>query len=667
MEIGIASAFLLLGLGLAVGLPVGAWWRARSDRRGTEAAGPAQDMLLRAINSLSEVFVLWDRDDRLVVCNQQFQELNAQLPHLLVPGVSFKEYIETRVRYGLVAEAIGNEDDWLARRLARHAAPGAPFEMHLPDDRWHLLHEVRTEDGGVVTIGVDITEQKRLAEDLSAQRALLQSVLDNISQGLTAFDGDLRLTAYNEAAVDILDLPAELTKPGTSLVDIYRFNAARGEYGEGDVEELIAERLAIARRHGAHHFERIRPDGRVIEIMGNPLPDGGIVSTYSDISQARANEAQLRQAQKMEAVGQLTGGIAHDFNNLLAVIQGNLGLLERQLDQADPRYGLIAPALRAVRRGASLTHRLLAFSRNQTLDVRTTDIGELIGQLHELLARSLGEDIEIECRLPEDLWPVEIDPAQLEQALINLANNARDAMGSGGRLVIAAGNLAGATDMVEISVSDEGTGIPADLCERIFEPFFTTKPVGEGSGLGLSMVYGFIEQSGGTLSVESEVGQGTRFTMLLPRGHFGGTASEARTTVKTDGGAGRTVLVVEDDDDLRRLVASMLTGLGYEVAEAGDGAQALGRLADIDDLDLVLSDVVLPGGVNGPDLVRKIRVTHPQACALFMSGYPEGALDRHGRVEPGMRLLTKPFELEDLAAEVRDALQARAAPIARTA
>jgi signal transduction histidine kinase len=376
-------------------------------------------------------------------------------------------------------------------------------------------------------------------------------------------------------------------------------------------------------------------------------------------------QEELRHSQKMEAVGHLTGGVAHDFNNLLAVILGNLELLEQHLDAESQEFALTKEATRAAARGAALTQRLLAFSRKQQLAPRPLDVRALLEEMRSLLESTLSEAIRLEIPTREDLWLCMADSVQLENAILNLVINARDAVGSGGRIVVEATNLslddtqtaaysdAQAGSYVAISVRDSGTGIPAEILPRIFDPFFTTKEVGEGSGLGLSMVYGFARQSGGFVSLQSEVGLGTEIQICLPRVEV---QQERRVTGHSDvvvRGGGESVLLVEDDPTVRKLFASTLEGLGYRVIQAEDGGEALAILREDEPVDVILSDVVLPGTYSGPDLIREVGRRRPGVKPLLMSGYASGTFDRSESMLDGVRLLHKPFKKGELARVMR--------------
>jgi signal transduction histidine kinase/DNA-binding response OmpR family regulator len=379
-------------------------------------------------------------------------------------------------------------------------------------------------------------------------------------------------------------------------------------------------------------------------------------------------EEALRQAQKMEAVGQLTGGIAHDFNNLLTVIQGNLETIERRFGDVSPQLRRAVEAgLRGTERAATLTHRLLAFSRRQPLDPKPLDLNKLVAGMSDLLRRTLGEAVTIKNVLAIDLWRTAADTNQLESALLNLAVNARDAMSEGGQLTIETANtvLDGSYaarhaevvpgDYVVLAVSDTGTGMPQSIIDRAFEPFFTTKRVGQGTGLGLSQVYGFVKQSGGHVKIESEPGKGTAIRLYLPR-LIGGDASENDAMPRLalpSTGRGETILVVEDDDDVRAHSAGTLRELGYRVVEAPDGATALRVLEDRPDVELLFTDVGLGGGLDGRQLGDAARQRRPALKVLFTTGYARDAIVHQGRLDPGVALIVKPFAYAALATRIR--------------
>ena len=385
-------------------------------------------------------------------------------------------------------------------------------------------------------------------------------------------------------------------------------------------------------------------------------------------AQLRHNEEVLRQSQKMEAVGQLTGGIAHDFNNMLTGIIGSLELLRRRLarGRTEDLDSLIDLGVTSANRAAGLTHRLLAFSRRQSLDSKPVEMNNLVISMGELLQRSINESIRLEMQLSEHLWVAEADPNQLESALLNLVINARDAMPNGGKLVVRTANQqldARFTeahsnlkpgDYVVLSVTDNGCGMPQSTISRAFDPFFTTKPIGQGTGLGLSMIYGFSKQSRGHVAIQSEVDQGTTVSLFLPR--FGGDLPQDNPVDRQHplfAQNGETVLIVEDDSAVRVLVSTVLSELGYAFVEAGDAAAALPVLDSGQRIDLMISDVGLPG-MNGRQLAEIGRQYRPGLKVLFITGYAEHAAVRGGFLDPGMQMITKPFTFDLLTAKVRE-------------
>ncbi|PDT86973.1 hybrid sensor histidine kinase/response regulator [Bradyrhizobium sp. Y36] len=367
-------------------------------------------------------------------------------------------------------------------------------------------------------------------------------------------------------------------------------------------------------------------------------------------------EETLRQAQKIEAIGQLTGGVAHDFNNLLMVISGGLDMLDRQTDQSRRRR-LMDGMIQAAQRGASLTRQLLAFSRRQKLRPEPVDVAAQIGGMRELLDRSLRGDVHVEFEFPDSLWPVEVDSGELELVVLNLAVNARDAMPNGGTIVVRGENLPDlkdeqiAGDYVRLSVVDTGVGMSPEILTRVFEPFFTTKDVGKGSGLGLAQVHGFATQSRGTVRILSEVGRGTKIELYLPRS-FGVPSKERHlidlTMVRPKKSNQGRILLVEDDDEVAALVSEMLGQLGYDVTRAASAAAALGALADGRSVDVIFSDIMMPGGMNGVELAREIRNRRSDIPVLLTSGYAEASVNE--AETEGIQILAKPYHIDELAA-----------------
>jgi PAS domain S-box-containing protein len=385
----------------------------------------------------------------------------------------------------------------------------------------------------------------------------------------------------------------------------------------------------------------------------------GIQGIARDVTERHALEDQLRQAQKMEAVGRLAGGIAHDFNNLLTVIGGRVELLLATLEPDHPAKQDVELVQRAADRAAELTARLLAFSRKQVLQPRVLDINEIVVDLEPMLRRLIGEDVLLDLSLNPDVLPVTADPSQIEQVVMNLAVNARDAMPEGGRLGIATWTAsAGAGAAVVLEVSDTGLGMDAETRSRLFEPFFTTKEPGRGTGLGLATVYGIVAQSGGRVAVESAPGEGTRFRVLLPPAGSAPSALPAELARGSAGGGWETVLLVEDEADVRSLAAELLARRGYTVLSAAEPAAALALAREhVGTIHLLLTDVVMPG-MSGPDLAAQLAAVRAHLRVLYMSGYTDDALGRHGVLGPGIALLPKPFSAEILARRVRESLDA---------
>ncbi|MBI1181187.1 MAG: PAS domain-containing protein [Alphaproteobacteria bacterium] len=500
------------------------------------------------------------------------------------------------------------------------------------------------------------TEALRTAE---AARDEIARIFSAMSDGLFHLDPAWRFTRVNRAAEEMLDA-AEADLVGRPLWDVYpqlRDTRVWTEF----------HRAADTGRPATfeNHF---KPVDRHFLIRLFP-GDDGLAVYVSDVTEQRRIEQQLQQAQKMEAVGQLTGGIAHDFNNLLTVIMGNTDML-LELAESDPRYRTIAEMIQeAASRGADLTHRLLAFSRRQPLEPRVVDANQLVTNLEGLLRRTLRENIDLELVRAAGLWKALVDRSQLESAVINLAINARDAMPDGGKLTIETANArlddayAAAHDEVRpgqyvmIALSDTGEGMDEETLERAFDPFFTTKPVGKGSGLGLSMVYGFVKQSGGHVKLYSEPGLGTTVKLYLPRAGDRSAPADARPPdfAALPRGSER-IAVVEDEELVRRFTSANLTDLGYQVSSHATGPDLLQAMDEGLEFDLLFTDVVLPGGLNGRDIAEAVAQRLPRVKILYSSGYTDNAIVHHGRLDDGVHLLNKPFRKAELAQKVRAVL-----------
>jgi PAS domain S-box-containing protein len=753
------------------------------------ASRKAELVLLDAIDTMPEGFVIYDDQTRLVMCNQSYRNFYPENEADLAPGVTFKEILRAGIRRGRFPDAAGREEEWLAERLSRQRDPQEPLEQRLADGRWVFVTKHRLANDWVVGLRVDITALKQAEQalqtseerfrrvveavpnaivmigasgiielvnaqaetifgypraDLLSQRiemllperyrsrhpalregvfATLQARLMGVGRELFALrqDGEefpvevglspieteggpsvlasivditarhqaARTQAYHAAIVEssadaiiAKDLDGVVTSWNKAAELIFGYTASE-MVGEPITRLLPADRLdeenvilkKIRRGERIDHFETVRrrKDGTELPVSLTISPilgaDAGVIGASKiarDITEPRRTEAQLRQAQKMEAIGNLTGGMAHDFNNVLGVIVGNLDLARERLGDSEDLREMVGEALEAAWRGADLTRRLLAFARRQPLRPAHIAVNDLVNDTVRLLRRLLGEDVEVTLNLGGDLWPVTADPAQLESSLANLANNARDAMPRGGRLIITTANRqldadyaaehADVTpgDCVMIEVSDTGTGMSPETMNQIFEPFFTTKEAGKGTGLGLSMVFGFLKQSGGHINVYSELGQGTTFRLYLPRA-TDEAAPEIAVPAAAPQGAGEIVLVVEDNPAMRRIATRQLRELGYYVLECDRAAAALDILQR-ERVDLLFTDIVMPGGLDGVELAHLARERWPSLKIVLTSGFPQARVDGNGELLANLRLLSKPYHKEELAAALRAAL-----------
>jgi PAS domain S-box-containing protein len=527
---------------------------------------------------------------------------------------------------------------------------------------------------GFAKVTRDLTDRRAAEEELRASeerfRLLVQSVTD---YAIYMLDPTGHVSSWNAGAERFKGYAAD---------EIIGQHFSRFYADDDQAAGVPRDALDTARRDGRFEAEgwRVRKDGSrfwASVIIDRIQSDEGALIGFAkitrDLTEKRATEEQLRQSQKMEAVGQLTGGIAHDFNNLLTGIGGSLEMMQVRIAQGRiaefDRYFMAAQG--AVKRAAALTHRLLAFSRRQTLDPRPTNVNRLLSGLEELLRRTVGPSVEVEMVGTSGVWATLVDPNQLENAVLNLCINARDAMPDGGMLTIETANrwlderAARHHDLpvgqyVSVSVTDTGTGMPPDVIAQAFDPFFTTKPLGEGTGLGLSMIYGFARQSGGQVRIYSEVGLGTTMCIYLPRHAGDADLSEEDTMQSTppaQAGAGEVVLVIDDEPTIRMLVAEVLAESGYAVIEAPDGPAGMRVLESNARIDLLITDVGLPGGMNGRQVADAARVSRPDLKVLFITGYAENAVIGRGRLEPGMFVLTKPFQIAILAARIREIIE----------
>jgi PAS domain S-box-containing protein len=618
-------------------------------------------LLATTFDTMAQGYAVYDRDMRLVRYNKQFETLFDYPQGFLYEGIGLADLVRFRAERGDYGDV--DIEQIVKGRVEFAIKPAERSTEHtLATGKKYIHHRKSLPDGGCVTTYTDITERARIERELQETETLLHLVA-NASPVLIAYiDRDRRIQFANKAFA---------SRHGTTPEEI--IGRHQEEYWGKDRHESVLELVqrTLAGEVTMNEGQREHADGSMHYHLTSRAPhfdEGGNVKGYLniilDVTNQKRTEENLKQAQKIEAVGQLTGGVAHDFNNLLAVIMGSAELLAEE-----PQNGaqLIETIQRASSRGAELTQRLLAFSRRQPLHPQPVDMSELVAHMRTLAQRTLGETIEISTDVAPGLWQAQADPGQVENAILNLALNARDAMPGGGKLTIACTNASldedfaaehievAAGDYVVLEVGDTGMGMTEEVLAHAFEPFYTTKGVGEGSGLGLSMVYGFAKQSGGHAVIHSEEGKGTTVRLYLPRASVDISARAETGSEEVPMGRGEMVLVVEDDPDVCDLVEAMVASLGYSVITASTAAE--GRTAlESQEIDLVLSDVVLPGGVNGPAFAQEARDLRPGLRVIFMSGYPAGAAGHNSGLGLDDVLVDKPFRKQDIATALHEAL-----------
>ncbi len=552
----------------------------------------------------------------------------------------------------LVALGLANERELLdARIAARHAV-----------ERSEILAAILATVLALLVLllaaAMLVRNNTRLAVSEARRRrqaAILQATLDNIRDGVLVFDEADRVAAFNNVFFRLMDFPERLAAIGAALDTFRQFDTDRSRRRFDD--------FAIA---ADSRYERFKRGERELDIYRAAVPGAGFLVAAADVTARVQAESALRQAQKMEAVGHLTGGVAHDFNNLLQIISANLDLAAAGARDDPKTAERLQNAISAVERGSRLTGQLLAFARRQALDPRSTNLGRLLQDMTDLLRRTLGERVEIESIVSGGLWNTLVDPSQVENAILNLAINARDAMPGGGKLTIEVANAflddayaaqhaeVTAGQYVMLAISDTGAGMPPAVMARVFDPFFTTKPEGKGTGLGLSQVYGFVKQSGGHVKVYSEVGHGTTVKLYLPRTR---KPQEGLGPVVTTGAGGdEAILVVEDDPGVRAAVVDILSDLGYAVLKAESAEQGLAVIASGARVDLLFTDVVMPGPVNTREFARRAQELRPGLKVLYTSGYTQNAIVHNGRLDEDAFLLSKPYRKDELARKLRSLL-----------
>jgi PAS domain S-box-containing protein len=527
------------------------------------------------------------------------------------------------------------------------------------------VHNARGQLVGIGSIGTDITAIKTRETELAEKSAQLQTILDTVPARISIFDDNDRFTFANSLTAQFY---------GTSVEELMGCTPQEilGDRYPPQFDQFIRIIRESTQPVSIPRYQSKLFPGTTFWVLGAPVvgqngESHGVLTVAFDVTEQQKAEDQLRQSQKMEVVGQLTGGIAHDFNNLLAIIICNLDVMAELLPEEDKLQVLVEEAITAAENGAKLNDRLLAFSRQQSLSPEVLNLNDDISKLLEMLQRVLGETIVVEARLADGLWDIDVDPTLVETALLNVAINARDAMPAGGTLLIETANTRidekaskrishlEAGEYVKLTLTDTGTGMSPEFIDHAFEPFFTTKEAGHGTGLGLSMVFGFARQSGGHVTLDSELGKGTTVTFYLPRARRA-VAVPRVSKQEFPSGRGETILVVEDEEKLRSLYAAMLKGIGYLVLEAKDGASALKVLAEEPGVDLLLSDVVLPGGMSGLDIASAAKEKYPYIKLLYMSGYPRDILSRQGTLTDPTGIIRKPFQKADIARRLRNIL-----------
>jgi PAS domain S-box-containing protein len=689
-------------------------WVAAKGRGVFDHAGRC----VRMLGTTIDITARKEAEARLAASEAQFRTLAQAVPnHVWTADAAGASYWYNDSAYAYAGAAPGtlsgevwrtlvHPDDWPSVRGAWTSAvqAGEPYETEMrlrrSDGawRWHLVRAVAVTgaDGKIdrwIGTNTDIHDQKaalqayaelnsRLEQritDALAERKLLADIVESTDAFVQVSDLDFNWLAINKASADEFErIFGVRPHVGDNMLKILEHMPDH----QADVKAVWARALAGEQFTAIDDFGDPSLDRRYYEMKFNSLRDteGKLIGAYQFVydvtdrlrDQARLAEAeaQLRQAQKMEAVGQLTGGVAHDFNNMLAVVSGSLELLGRRIGVDDPRSaGLISSALEASRRAGNLTQRLLAFSRQQPLKPDVLDPNRLVSGMSDLFRHSLGAAIQLETVLAGGVWRIHADQNQLENALLNLAVNARDAMPDGGRLTIETQNAhldhryvakepgVPYGQYVLLAVTDTGSGMPPDVIAKAFDPFFTTKEVGKGTGLGLSQVYGFVKQSGGHIKIYSEVGEGTTVKIYLPR-HLGGeeeTAgkiAEDRLPIADDR---ELILVVDDEDLVREFSVAALTDLGYRVLDASSAQAALALLIEHPEIDLLFTDIVMPE-MNGRKLVDIAKARRPDLPVIYTTGYTRNAVVHNGVLDTGVELIGKPFTLEELATRIRDVI-----------
>lgn len=642
-----------------------------SERKQSERENETlRQQLITAIEAMTEGFALYDNQDRLVICNSVFRDFYRDLVDDIHLGQTFEEILRSGLRRNSFPQANGREEEWLKERVENHRNPNGPIEQQLSDGRWLLISEQKTRDGGIVGVRTDITKQRNREGDLRKLKMAIEQSRNSII--ITDKDGIIEyanphfthITGYSkeEALGKNPSFLSSGREPETKFLDLWD-TVLHGEVWQGRIENR--------RKDGTYFIE---------DTVISPIRDDNgqithFLAIQDDITEQLRLEDILRKQQKLEAVGQLAGGLAHDFNNLLAIIGGNLELLHRLVEGNHKAVEKVDTALKAANRGAKLTKQLLGFTRQSATSLQTVSVNEVIQEISPLLEHSLSKSIELKLVLEEDIHFVDIDPGDFEDCLVNLAVNARHAIAHDGELLIETANVernfalekSGSTqsDYIQITISDNGCGIPADIRDKIFEPFFSTKEKGHGTGLGLAMVFGFVRRSNGYIRVYSEEGIGTSFKIYLPRSlkcKQQLICAPKATEILPQGT--EKILLVDDEPELLELAQTHLENAGYTVVATTSPQEAITLLEAPNDFDLLFSDVVMPGQINGFDLAVTTLQVSPTTKIQLTSGYTSKAGQDliSGNIfakQLYQNLLPKPYSQAALLQAVRSTLDSK--------
>jgi PAS domain S-box-containing protein len=625
-------------------------------------------MLVDHIASITYVTALNEPRRKLYISPQMESILGFSSAEWLADPKLWLKQLHPEDRERVLAEFYNSHD--------RSKPIRSEYRLLTRDGRVVWMHDealvVQDEAGGpcfMQGVMLDISESKQAEEVLQKSEAKFRTIFERVATGIGLVDIRGRLIESNSALQGILGYSGEELRNRV-------FNEFTHPDDAAEDMNLFKELLAGKRDYYQREKRFLRKDGEVVWSLQNvSLVRGSegqsqfTICMVEDITEHKRLENHFLQSQKMETVGRLAGGIAHDFNNILTVIKGYSQLLLNELSEDHPLRDNVEEIRKSTERAENLTRQLLAFSRRQVMEMKVIDLNDLLKNLEKMLCRVIGEDIELTTLLAEDLGRVKFDPGQIEQVILNLAVNARDAMPSGGKLTLETADVeldeAYARSHISVvpgqyvllSVSDTGGGMPPEVKDRIFEPFFTTKGKGKGTGLGLSTVYGIVKQSGGNIWVYSEPGKGTTFKIYLPRVEEEVDALPRRDEPSDLPKGNETILLVEDDSSVRDLAVRFLRGQGYTILEATNGNEAIriARKSKKEKVHLLLTDMVMPQ-MGGKELVERFRSIHPEIKVLFISGYTDFAITHHGLSEPNTALLQKPFSLTSLAKKVREVL-----------